>query len=207
MGFLLLNRKRKVIRSSSIHICWFYLCKILFYVRMFTVQRRGEICLLNFLFFIDYRHQQMCKIFFLGWQAFLKRIFHNQTLCWSRMESETTEPCSQQMGWAPCPPGRLNPDSSALTQFVPRLADVKRFEDLPFNSEWFFVPNSVACDDSIIISLEYAEVAIETRCMVLCSPRSLLNSLLLFGGNCFRSAEVPGNTACSLQRAMCFELG
>lgn len=78
-------------------------------------------------------------------------------------------------------PGRLNPDSTALTQFVPRLANVKRFEDLPFDPEWFFVPNCAVCDDSIITcepSLGIGSVGIETRCMVLYSPTSLLNSLL-----------------------------
>lgn len=143
MGFLHSKGKRKVIRSSSIRFCWLFLCKILSYVSMFTIQKR-EFLLFNFLFSIDCKHKQMGRFFFLSW-SFISR--HCADPGW---KSEFTEPCSHQTGWALCPPERLNPEGSALTQFVPRLADVTRLEDLPFNSEGFFVPNCVACDDSII---------------------------------------------------------
>lgn len=62
MGFHLSKAKRKVIRSSSIHFCWLFLCKILSYVSMFTIQKR-EFLLFNFLFSIDCKHKQMGTFF------------------------------------------------------------------------------------------------------------------------------------------------
>lgn len=96
MGFPLSKRKRKLIRSSSVHISWLFLCKIFSYVTMFTIQKRFS--LFNFLFSIDYRHQQMCKIFFSADKlssSWTVKIRHCADSGWSQrlLNLETT-------GWA-----------------------------------------------------------------------------------------------------------
>lgn len=138
MGFLLSKRKRKVIRSSSIHICWLLLCKILSYVRVFTIQKREEFSFFNFLFSIDCKHKQMC-IFFSSadklsssWSFIIR---HCADPGWSQKllnlaATRQAEHFAFLKGWI---------QMAVLTQFMPRLADVKRLEDLPFNSEWLFV--------------------------------------------------------------------
>lgn len=150
----------------------------------------------------------MCEIFFLSWQSFLRLVFHSQadedkcSLCWSRVEAETTEPCSWGSSRAPRLPGGLNPVNTTLTQFVPRLADVKGFEDPPFDLAWCFAPRLAKAygmcwsdNPTRELCLGIVQVGEETSCVVLYSPTCLLSSLLLVGGNRFCCAKVPGNTA------------
>jgi len=102
--FLLSKGKKKVISTNCVRVSWSFLCKMLSYVPMFTIQKKGGFSLFNPLLSSDRRSHEMCKNFFLSGQSFLKLNFHNQaeedkhSLCWSGKEAETTEPCSHGAG-------------------------------------------------------------------------------------------------------------
>lgn len=65
---------------------------------MFAIQKRGGFSLFNPFFSIDCRSQELCEIYFISWQSFLKLIFRNKadedkhSLYWSGMEAESHGP-------------------------------------------------------------------------------------------------------------------
>lgn len=131
--------KRKVIKAS---ILVGHSCVKCFLMSPCLPSRREKVSVCSFLCSPLTREARKCvKSFFLSWQSLLQLIFHYQAdedKHSLRMEAETTEPCSHRAIWAPPLPGGLNPNSTALIQFVHRLSDVKGFEDPPFNLMWCF---------------------------------------------------------------------